>query len=105
MELILSDRCTYDKFYFVIYNSVISVASQIFSVHRALTRGEVLNFILSNRHQTNPVNDPVVINAMMFLGKIMHDSVEWVYFIKPQLFTAVLDFVMGKWKSDGIKNL
>ncbi|GFO28655.1 upf0505 protein c16orf62-like protein [Plakobranchus ocellatus] len=28
------------------------------------------------RHQTNPVNDPVVINAMMFLGKIMHDSVD-----------------------------
>ncbi|KAK3713118.1 hypothetical protein RRG08_036730 [Elysia crispata] len=29
-----------------------------------------------SKHQTTPINDPVVINAMMFLGKIMHDSVD-----------------------------
>ncbi|KAH9503976.1 VPS35 endosomal protein sorting factor-like [Bulinus truncatus] len=29
-----------------------------------------------NKHQTKSVSDPVVINAMMFLGKIMHDSVD-----------------------------
>ncbi|BFZ02646.1 hypothetical protein BsWGS_05685 [Bradybaena similaris] len=28
-----------------------------------------------NKHQLLPVSDPVVINAMMYLGKIMHDSV------------------------------
>ncbi|KAK0049257.1 UPF0505 protein [Biomphalaria pfeifferi] len=29
-----------------------------------------------NKHQTTSLSDPVVINAMMFLGKIMHDSVD-----------------------------
>ncbi|CAL1536882.1 unnamed protein product [Lymnaea stagnalis] len=29
-----------------------------------------------NKHQVTAINDPVVINAMMFLGKIMHDSVD-----------------------------
>ncbi|CAG5133662.1 unnamed protein product [Candidula unifasciata] len=28
-----------------------------------------------NKHQLQPMNDPVVINAMMYLGKIMHDAV------------------------------
>lgn len=29
-----------------------------------------------DRHQQEPVNDPVVINAMMFLSKTVHDSVK-----------------------------
>ncbi|XP_059139678.1 VPS35 endosomal protein-sorting factor-like [Physella acuta] len=39
---------------------------------------EVCKCILEsfNKHQTTPINDPVVINAMMFLGKVMHDSID-----------------------------
>ncbi|XP_005101203.1 VPS35 endosomal protein sorting factor-like [Aplysia californica] len=45
---------------------------------REAIKVEVCKCVLEsfNKHQLTPVNDPVVINAMMFLGKIMHDSVD-----------------------------
>lgn len=42
--------------------------------------------VYSFRHQVEPTNDPVIINATMFVCKTMHDSVKWVYFYG--VFTA-----------------
>ena len=68
--------------YFVFIDTHIHIAIlQVYScVYICMTNCELFLLIgpviVLGRHQTEPTNDPVILNACMYICRIMHDSVK-----------------------------
>lgn len=47
--------------------------------HKESIRVEVCKTIIEGlSNQNSPITDPIIINALMFIARIMHDSVRYV---------------------------